>query len=473
MSSLSRERFRAVLMAAIAALAVPSFAAVETVRWIAVGGGPDPRSTQVSLEQDLALAREALGPGGIVLFAGGPWAYGVQVLNERPHDDPLLSELGDLFDPLDGRDSHYRLPTLKMDGPASSSRVTEALSAALDRGAEPLLLYFAGHGDKGDAAAGNSVRLWGDTGLTVGQLADLLDRQGGSRVVRLVITSCYSGGFADVVFAGASAERGAASTRRCGLFASEWDQEASGCDPNPDRGSQEGYGIYFWHALRGQDRDGKPLPRASLDLDHDGKISLLEAHTRAVVASTSIDVPTTTSERWLRQAAPASGTQQAVSLTENDTVIAELGARLSLRDQAAAQRRFDQLSTALREADDAVARAADDEDDAYAVLRIALLERWPVLDDPWHPDFAVTVRDHRDAIRAFLRNEQPARQYRAAGDRLARARDRSDRLRQDFAPVRRLVRAYATRTLAGRLRFVGGSAWNYYQALLACERGVP
>jgi len=458
---------------AIAILAVPSFAAVDTVRWIAVGGGPEPRGTQVSLEQDLELARRVLGPGGIVLFAGGPHAYGVQVLDDKPRGDPLLAELGDLFDPLDGRDSRYRLPALKMDGPASSARVMEALSAALEQGTEPLLLYFAGHGDKGEAPAANSIRLWGDSGLSVGELADLFDRRGGSREVRLVITSCYSGGFADVVFAGASAERGAAGTRRCGLFASEWDQEASGCDPNPDRGSQEGYGIYFWHALRREDRDGKPLRRASLDLDHDGKISLLEAHTRAVVASTSIDVPTTTSERWLRQLAPKGGPVQDVSLPEDDAVIAELGVRLSLRDEAAARRRFDQLSRALREADEEVARAADDEDDAYASLRIALLERWPVLDDPWHPDFAATVRDHRDAIRAFLRNEAPARQYRAAGDRLARARDRSDRLRQAFAPVRRLVRAYETRTLAGRLHFVGGPAWNYYQALLACERGVP
>jgi hypothetical protein len=171
--------------------------------------------------------------------------------------------------------------------------------------------------------------------------------------------------------------------------------------------------------------------------------------------------------------APKSGPVRDVSLPEDDAVIAELGARLSLRDEAAARRRFDQLSRALREADEEAARAADDEDDAYASLRIALLERWPVLDDPWHPDFAATVRDHRDAIRAFLRNEAPARQFRAAGDRLARARDRSDGLRQAFAPVRRLVRTYETRTLAGRLHFVGGPAWNYYQALLDCERGVP
>src|SRR4029077_2773259 len=100
---------------------------------------------------------------------------------------------------------------------------------------------------------------------------------------------------------------GPAGSVRCGLFASTWDREASGCDPDPDRREQESYPLHFLHALRAEDRDGHPLNRDDLDLDHDGTISLLEAHTRARIMDASIDVPTTTSERWLRGVAPASG----------------------------------------------------------------------------------------------------------------------------------------------------------------------
>ena len=65
-----------------------------------------------------------------------------------------------------------------------------------------------------------------------------LDELPGHRPLRMVITSCYSGGFAELAFDGASEDRGAATTDRCGFFATTWDRAASGCDPNPDRGAQ-------------------------------------------------------------------------------------------------------------------------------------------------------------------------------------------------------------------------------------------
>jgi hypothetical protein len=41
------------------------------------------------------------------------------------------------------------------------------------------------------------------------------------------------------------------------------------------------------------------------------------------------------------------------------------------------------------------------------------------------------------------------------------------------APLERLVRALETLELAARLRAQGGRRWLRYQALLACERGLP
>ena len=48
-----------------------------------------------------------------------------------------------------------------------------------------------------------------------------------------------------------------------------------------------------------------------------------------------------------------------------------------------------------------------------------------------------------------------------------------DRLRWRATDVRRLVRAYETLELAARLHAKGGRAWEYYERLLACERGEP
>ncbi len=472
-------RSRCVVSCAALLLVAATVAAAAPVRWIAVGGGADPRSTQVSLEQDVALAKETLGPGGKLFFAGGEDAYAVQVLNQTPHGDALLRELGDLFEPRDGRDAHYRRPAVHTDGPATDTELFDALSAALQDGAAPLLVYVATHGDVGESPSENSIHLWGDEAVTVGDLAEFLARHRSRRPLRFVVTSCYSGGFAELAFAGASPENGAAPGIRCGLFSTEWDRQASGCDPNPDRGTQQGYGIHFWHALRGEDRDGQPLPPSVLDLDGDGKISLLEAHTRARIASTSIDIPTTTSERWLREAVPAGGAIETIaaaapmSFPEEDAVIATLGSQLSLPNEVTARRRFDHLSDELRQANDAEARAEDDEADAYADLRISLLGRWPVLDDPWHPDFASTIRDHRAAIDAALHQGTRPAVYHSALDRLSRAGDVAERVLLEYARVARLVRAYETRALANRLRAQGGPAWETYRRLLECERGTP
>jgi hypothetical protein len=45
-----------------------------------------------------------------------------------------------------------------------------------------------------------------------------------------------------------------------------------------------------------------------------------------------------------------------------------------------------------------------------------------------------------------------------------------DELKLKIAMLRRLVRAYETRSLARRLRAAGGEAWERYERFLQCER---
>jgi hypothetical protein len=445
----------------------------KVVRWIAVGGGPEPASTEVSLEQDIALAKETLGQGGIALFAGGPSAAGVRVLQPRKKRD-LFAQVADLLDPRPGRDSTYRLPNVLVDGQATREVVIDTLDQALHQDGEPLLIYFATHGEKGDKARDNGVDLWGNSLLTVEDLADLVEADGVSRTVRFVITACYSGGFADLAFAAGDAERGdPAATRRCGLFASEWDEVSSGCDPNPNRRAQEGYGVHFLNALRGRDRSGQPLDAANIDFDNDGRISLLEAHARTRLAARSMGVPTTTSERWLRHAAPKEGPQSPVSMPEEAAVINSLSGRLRLGSEAAARRRLAKLEKKIAEIDERLADLEDEEADRYDRLRIYMLGRWPTLDDPWHPAFPLTFRTNKRAILVTITNSSLAVDYRRAHLVANHWGVHLDRLRWRTADVRRLVRAYETRTLAARLRAAGGPAWQHYERLLACERGEP
>lgn len=452
------------------AVELPAFDPRVAPRWIAAASGAVPELNQVSLEQDLALAAEVLGPGGRVLFGAGPDTATVQVLATEREVDPVLVALGDLFDPRGGRDLRYRATSLRTAEPATAEGLLAALDHALGGGPDPLLLYLGGHGNIGDEPRHNTISLWEQSAVDVVDLADRLDRS--PRPVRLVVTTCFSGGFAELVFRGADPTQGASPTERCGLFAAPWDLEATGCDPNPDRAAQEGYGLHLLEALRGRDRDGKPLPLEALDLDGDRHLSLLEAHSRVRIASPSADVPTTTSERWLRHAAPAEGVGVEVSLPEEEAVVAALAAQLHLRGREAQahlelQRLGDDIEAVMRRLEDAQAA----EDGSYRRAAAELLARWPVLDDPWHPDHARLVREQRGAIVEQLERSSSYAEYLEARREVDRLGLRLWELRRQSAPYERLSRALDNQALAGRLRAKGGEDWATYERILACERG--
>jgi len=464
---------------AVSAGAVPSPAAKPDVesplRYLAVGGGATPEYTEVSLEQDLALAQKTLPGPGSVLFAGGSESVSVRELPETTtttttRQPTLLAQLGDLFDPRAARGSRYRAPRLSAQI-ASVANFETNLTLAARSGTAPLLLYVAAHGLQGETPRDNRVELWASEPITVARMDELLT--GATRPVRLVIASCYSGGFAELAFAHADPERGPASGERCGVFAGTWDRQTSGCDPNPDRRAQEGYSLHLLHALRGEDREGAVLPPRTLDLNGDGKVGLLEAHTRARIASHSIDVPTTTSERYLREVQHEKSAPALQLLPEDAAVIKQLGARLGLKTTAAVDQRYAELSRRLDELEDEQDAAEQELEHARAQLAAALLARWPVLQDAFHAEFASTLMHAAADVDAVLNHSAVAESYQRARADADAVAERVNVLEVEEAEVLRLVRAHETLGLAGALAARGGRELARYRALLTCERSVP
>jgi hypothetical protein len=441
-------------------------------RYLAIGGGATPESTEVSLEQNLELARQVLPGPGTLLFAGGRGSVSVRTLAGPSSADSLLVRLGDLFNPRQGRHSEYRVTALPAQD-ASLESVEAAFRRALGRGARetrPLLLFISAHGQQADEPRDNSVVLWGGQSWSAAQLAALHEQR--PRPLRVVATSCYSGGFAELAFQGADARLGPARAPRCGLFAGTSDRETSGCDPDPDRRSQQGYSLHMLQALRGRDRNGEPLPLASLDLDGDHQVSLLEAHTRANVAANSIDVPTTTSERYLRQVQTETVAPDYALVPEQAKVIEVLGTKLALTSEAKVRERWAELDRRLSGLAQRVDRAEDDVQVAYAALSGKLLAHWPVLDDAYHPNFAATLERDREPITRALTTTAEARHYEQAQRALERVDLEYQRAEVEEALVARLKRAHQTAGLATALRNRGGPPFAYYQTLLSCERSV-
>ncbi|MFK7991295.1 MAG: hypothetical protein AB8I08_35090 [Sandaracinaceae bacterium] len=441
----------------------------DGLSWIVAGGGPTPSLNQVQIEQDVRHASELFvhRGEGLVLFGGGRRGRSVQELSGNTPTG-LHAALGDLLDPRPGRDAVYRASTLAPDGPVSRQAILAALEGALSDGTGPLTLYLAGHGMGGEFPRESRFETWGADALWVEDLAETLDAFN-ERPVRMIVTSCYGGGFAELAFRGADVDAGPAETPRCGFFATDWDRVASGCDPNPDRGAQEGYGLHFLHALSLEDRHGRP--DASIDLDRDGRVSMLEAHTRARIASGSLDLPVTTSEVFLRAAVEEGTDAVPLSSREEDAVIRALSRQLALEDEDAALARRDALFGELETRGEALDRLELEVEAAREDYGASVLHRWPELGDPWHPAFASTLDEASGEIQAFLDASSERARHASLSAQQAQLAEDHDRTLVALAPVERLLRAYETRRLAGALRNEGGAFWLRYQAFLACERG--
>lgn len=440
------------------------------LRWVALVGGAEPASTQMSLAQDAELLRESLGAGGALLFAGGTGSF-VQVRAASTEPPSLRARLAELFDPRD-REVRY-VPGPRAEGPATAAAVFAVLDAL--RGPdEPFTWVLSGHGEGGDAPADSLFQLWGGEALGVVDLAEELDALG--RPARLVVTSCFGGGFAEILFVGGSPDAGVATPLRCGVFATTYDREASGCDPNPARAAQDSYALHFGHALRGHDREGRPI---DLDLDGDGRVGLLEAHTHARIAARSLDVPTTTSERFLAhlvETIELDEVEADLSLPElaaEGRVIRELGAALGALTEPEARVRVERAEHVLENEEVALAEVEGRSDDAFFALRIRVLERLPIADDPWHPALDEALVRDADGMLALLTTSPEAIEHAAAVAALEEAHARVDDARVEAAIRWRLLQAWDTARLATAVERHGGPSWETFVALRACEAGVP
>ena len=163
-----------------------------------------------------------------------------------------------------------------------------------------LFLYVTAHGEKSEDRKNpyeTSIMLWNDEKLTVSEFVALLDSLPEGVSVVAVMVQCYTGGFARFIYDKADPENGLAKQIRCGFFATVHDRVAAGCTPDVDETTYVEYSTYFWEAVAGHTRAGKPI--VAPDYDGDGKVSFAEAHAYTVLNADTIDLPLTSSSEFL------------------------------------------------------------------------------------------------------------------------------------------------------------------------------
>jgi len=149
------------------------------------------------------------------------------------------------------------------------------------RPGETLLLYVTDHGTKNKQdTSNNRITLWGkNESLSVTELQELVGwLDPGVRVVALM-SQCYSGAFANLMYTGAA--DGAPRGNVCGFYSSTAERSAYGCYPENRDKDNVGHSFRFIDALL-QTR------------------SFPEAHDRVLVSDRTPDVPLKTSNVYLR-----------------------------------------------------------------------------------------------------------------------------------------------------------------------------
>ncbi|MCB9642868.1 MAG: redoxin domain-containing protein [Myxococcales bacterium] len=138
-----------------------------------------------------------------------------------------------------------------------------------------LFLFVTDHGTKGKGPLGNKIELWRES-INVGQLRDVMRPLGKKNRVVTVMSQCYSGGFANLLYDGPGRVHG----NRCGFFSTIATREAYGCFPETARSSRVGHAYRMIHAMQTAQ-------------------TFAEAHRQTLLTDEAPDVPLATSDVYL------------------------------------------------------------------------------------------------------------------------------------------------------------------------------
>jgi len=476
---------RRILLCALLAGCSLAATARENV-WI-IGGGPNPGDSQAQIEFNVnwvIASLQALVPNAVmhVFYANGT-APNVAVTEWRQPVDghtplqPLARVFGERFaNGLSFRQKH--VPGI--EGSTRAGVLIPALRhglASLQSGDRALIIYN-GHGlaDFADPA-GNTFRLWRDTRFTARQFGSVLDAVDPDVPVRFVLTQCYAGGFERAIHPQARDVLTLAKGRRCGFFAVAKDKEAEGCSPSVNVGDYRDYTTYFFAALTGHTRLGKPIT-GQPDLNHDGVVTPYEAHLYALAEAQNADIPQSTSElfldrwqpwylRWLDTARlPDNVYGRLARSLAHSSGLPETGHHMLLELDARRQ----QLHAQITDLKQTSAELQGNMKTLQKEIRNDLGYRWPQILHPYTAAYERLLASDLQEVERFIQQHPHYRQ-------LVNDQDRIDKIRLDILKLNRQLTQFdkilRLRALARKLaqfrHYAGSTAKADYARLHECE----
>jgi hypothetical protein len=361
----------------------------------------------------------------------------------------------------------------------------DTLSAALDKdfatlgSADRGLFFYTGPGQPGASdAAGNTLRLWDNTGLSVRELDALASHVPVTAPMRFVLAQCHASGFQRLIRPGARDQRNLGRHNRC-VFTAEPSPPCS--DVSVQSGADEtgDYITTLISALSGRTRTGSAL-RRSADLDGDRVVSLHEAHLYAVIEGDSAELPRSSTETYLERWQPV-WLRYLDTVSEPDNEYGRVSMalaerlRLPLRGRAlvdALETRQKEMAGRQQRLTEESRRVGAEIDRLQAVLRRALTQRWPAAAHPYTAGYTRFLANDVGAAQNFLLSQiatYPA--LVAKQDRLVRVTFERQTLDRERSRLDKLMRMrHLARLQAQFEQHASATAKQEHARLARCEQ---
>jgi thiol-disulfide isomerase/thioredoxin len=265
----------------------PSGPRPGVVHALLINGGSQPASNYLSHLQHLQemvelLRRRGVAPERIHVFSadGEDPAADLTTRDTTPPDFWLIEDtgLGNRLKPsVQLTDTSWRAVKLHPARLADLRQWFDAAQREILPG-DRLLVFVTDHGGPGRSGPGSgTISLWHEQ-LTVRELRLLLDRLAPKVQVVTVMSQCYSGAFADLMYDGGASAPPSGNT--CGFFATTAEDKAYGCYPEGQDRDRVGYAFEFIDALNRQS-------------------TVAQAHNQVMQSDSTPDRPRRTSDAYL------------------------------------------------------------------------------------------------------------------------------------------------------------------------------
>lgn len=363
---------------------------------ILIGGGYDLQGSQGQIELNTKWVQQILETRGmqVTTFYTDGENPGLDVHYLQPESDYAspLEPLSRIFDTVELDRTNYRNHSVERvtDSTERSILLPQLRDLLGLESTNSTLLVYNGHGNQSLSTPDKvTMHLWGDTVIQAQEVHTLLEET--SSPFRFVMTQCYSGGFHRIAYdkpdTGITLADGPA---RCGFTAESAYRLSEGCSSSINSSDYRDYTTFFFAALTGINRQGKPLD-INPDQNNDGVTTLREAHFYTLANAVSTDLPRSTSEHYLSNWAPwyLRWAPTHASLPDNEyaALFGRMASRLSLdpgapqvarQIQSSLEQITDQRSSLVR----SYAKTQNDIESLQSTLQGQLITRWPELVGP-------------------------------------------------------------------------------------------